>query len=105
VIDGFHVVAIEITQVHGVIPGVVLGPLARCVEHLRTGRYSGPVNRIHGVTVGGAEGKMQLPGLRPASLMQPEAGSAIGPGQANNERAAVGKRITSRIPIGAKACK
>jgi transposase len=69
VTDGFRAVAIETTQVHGVIPGVVLGPLTRCAEHFRTGRYSGPVNRIHGVTVGGAEGKMQLPGLRPAALI------------------------------------
>jgi hypothetical protein len=61
------------------------------VQHLHARRDSGVVDRIDGVTVGGAKGKMQLPGLGTGGLAEPEAGNAVGTGQTDDERVAVRK--------------
>jgi uncharacterized membrane protein YgaE (UPF0421/DUF939 family) len=85
VVDGLDVVAVRVAQEHAVVAGVVLGPLARGVQHLRSGRHGGRVHSVHCLSVGGPEGHVQLPGLGAAGRDQPEIGRAAGAGQADHE--------------------
>jgi uncharacterized membrane protein YgaE (UPF0421/DUF939 family) len=64
VVDGLDVVAVRVAQEHAVVAGVVLGPLARGVQHLGGGFDRGPVHGVHGGPVGRAEREVQFPGLR-----------------------------------------
>ena len=99
---GLHVVAIEVAQEHTVVAGVVLGKLTRGVQHLRASDQSGLVDRVNGAPVGGVEGQVQFPGLGAVGWTEPEVGEAVGPDKPTTKASPCGKRITSRIPIGAK---
>src|SRR5215467_13987631 len=61
------------------------------MEHLSTRSDRGPVDRVHLGPAGGAEGKVQFPGLRGGAPAQPEAGHAVAAGQPHHEGAVVRK--------------
>ncbi len=99
---GLHVVTVEVAQEDAVVARVVLGPLTRGVQHLRTRRHSSFVDRVDCVAVDSAEGQVQLPGLGAGGWSEPEIGEAVGPDKPTTKVPPCGKRITSRMPIGAK---
>ncbi len=89
VVDGFDVVAVQVAQEHAVIPGMVLRPLARGVQHFHPGRHGRLVHGVHRLPVGRPEGHVQFPGLGASGRAQPEHGNAVGAGQADHDGVAV----------------
>ena len=47
VVDGLDVVAVQVAEEHAVVARVVLGPLARGVQHLDPGRHGGLVHGVY----------------------------------------------------------
>src|SRR3954452_2591390 len=72
VVDGLHVVAVQVAQEDAVVPRVVLGTLPRGVQDLPAGRHGSRVHRVDGLAVGCSEGHVQLTGLRAQGRAQPE---------------------------------
>jgi len=91
VVDGFHVVAVEIAQEDAIIARMVFRPLTRGVQDLGTGRHGRLMDRIHGVAGRGPERNVKFPGLGTMGLAQPEVRNAVGTAEADDKRIAVRK--------------
>lgn len=87
-VNGLHVVAVEVAQEHTVVTRVILGPLPRGVQYLRPRRNCGLVDRINRGAVGRAEGQVHFTALRAGGRTEPEAGKAVRSGQTDDERIA-----------------
>lgn len=101
VVHGLHVMAVEVAQEHAIVAGVVLGPLTRGVQNFRARRYSSVMDRVDGMAVGSAEGQVKFRVSVPMAGLSQKLGMLSEPDRPTTKALPCGKRIISRIPIGA----
>ncbi len=102
-VHGFHVVPVEIAQEDAVVARVVLRPLPRRVRDLGARLVRRSVNGVDGVRPGAANARCSSRVSLPPAGTNQKSGEPSGPPKPTTIDSPWGKRMISRMPIGAKA--